>query len=330
MSEASETALAQVEERQSEDVASLDSAYSTQELQLRLSQMGQKLDLLQSFFRQVMKPGVDYGIIPGTERPTLLKPGAEKMAEFYGYSITVRDLRETIDRDTGYYRAIVTVALVNKRTGAIVAEGVGEANTMESRYRIRWVPEFKLPSGIDVSTLQYETRKRRDGKGQFKVYRVINDDPWSLWNTVLKMSKKRAMIDAILSATRSSGLFTQDLEDLQEWANEGALYETEATTDGAYQAQTIEPKPAKSAKHVDDAIKARYAALEKRAANAGRNRKTVLGELAKIVSAEGVTGLTDLSEAGWAAFDAVISGWERESEVKLAGTQEFTQDEMPF
>ena len=27
------------------------------------------------------------------------------------------------------------------------------------------------------------------------------------------MAKKRALIDAVLSATRSSGLFTQDIED---------------------------------------------------------------------------------------------------------------------
>lgn len=33
-------------------------------------------------------------------------------------------------------------------------------------------------------------------------------------NTILKMSKKRSHVDATLSATRSSGLFTQDLEDL--------------------------------------------------------------------------------------------------------------------
>ncbi|KKK67335.1 hypothetical protein LCGC14_2955110, partial [marine sediment metagenome] len=43
--------------------------------------------------------------------------------------------------------------------------------------------------------------------------RVENDDPYTLVNTLLKMAKKRALVDAVLSATRSSGLFTQDVED---------------------------------------------------------------------------------------------------------------------
>ena len=33
-------------------------------------------------------------------------------------------------------------------------------------------------------------------------------------NTILKMAKKRAFVDAILSATHSSHIFTQDMEDI--------------------------------------------------------------------------------------------------------------------
>jgi hypothetical protein len=43
--------------------------------------------------------------------------------------------------------------------------------------------------------------------------RVENEDIADLKNTILKMSKKRAKVDATLSATRSSGIFTQDMED---------------------------------------------------------------------------------------------------------------------
>ncbi len=39
-------------------------------------------------------------------------------------------------------------------------------------------------------------------------------DSYSLINTLLKMAKKRALVDAVLSATRSSGLFTQDIEEM--------------------------------------------------------------------------------------------------------------------
>ena len=195
---------------------------SPQEMALALAQMKQKLGLVQSFFREVMVRDQDYGIIPGTDKPTLLKSGAEKLCELYGYAPKVAQVEEQSDMDTGFYRARVTVALVHRRTGIVVAEGVGEANTREGRYRWRWVPEWKLPKGIDTSNLQVEQRKDRNGN-PYLVYRLENDDPWSLWNTVLKMAKKRALIDATLSATRSSGIFTQDMDDLQEWMDAGEI-----------------------------------------------------------------------------------------------------------
>lgn len=189
---------------------------SAQEMAFALAQMKQKLGLVQSFFRDVMIPNQDYGIIPGTDKPTLLKSGAEKLCELYGYAPKVAQVEEQTDMDTGFYRARVTVALVHRRTGTIVAEGVGEANTNEGRYRWRWIPEWDAPKELDKSTLPCKQRKDKKGR-LYKVYRLENDDPWSLWNTVLKMAKKRALIDATLSATRSSGIFTQDMDDLQEW-----------------------------------------------------------------------------------------------------------------
>jgi hypothetical protein len=41
----------------------------------------------------------------------------------------------------------------------------------------------------------------------------VDQGPFSLVNTLLKMARKRALIDAILSATRASRIFTQDIED---------------------------------------------------------------------------------------------------------------------
>src|SRR5690606_19874522 len=191
-------------------------ATSAAEMRARLQDMKQKISLVQAFFRDVMVQNEDYGVIPGTDKPTLLKPGAEKLCEFYGYSIHVTTEREEKDRETGYYDCAVKVTLVSRRTGEVIAEGVGEANTMEARYRWRWVWPSELPPDIDKSTLKTRQLQTRNGKAT--QYRIENDDPWSLWNTVRKMAKKRALIDAVLSATRSSGIFTQDLEDLREWA----------------------------------------------------------------------------------------------------------------
>ncbi len=188
---------------------------SPQELAVRLAEMVQERGLVATFFKDVMEEGHDYGIIPGTDKPTLFKPGAEKLAELYGYSPTVKDRQETTDFDTGFYRVVMTLALVSKDTGVVVAEGVGECNTREARYFYRWVSANKIPAGMDKALLKQEKRK---GKfGEYTVYRLENDDLFTLWNTVLKMAKKRALVDAVLSATRSSGIFGRSPKEVQEW-----------------------------------------------------------------------------------------------------------------
>jgi hypothetical protein len=45
---------------------------------------------------------------------------------------------------------------------------------------------------------------------------VEHDNPADYYNTVLKMAKKRAHVDAILTATAASDIFTQDVEDMPE------------------------------------------------------------------------------------------------------------------
>ena len=53
-----------------------------------------RLQQLQQFVSEFMKPGIDYCIVPGTDKPTLLKPGAEKLCEIENWGscrITAED-----------------------------------------------------------------------------------------------------------------------------------------------------------------------------------------------------------------------------------------------
>lgn len=43
--------------------------------------------------------------------------------------------------------------------------------------------------------------------------RVEHDNPADYYNTCLKMGKKRAFVDALLTCTAASDIFTQDIED---------------------------------------------------------------------------------------------------------------------
>lgn len=169
-----------------------------------------RIEELQAFVRSYMITGEDYGTIPGTQKPTLYKPGAEKLCDVYGFTKEFTVVEALEDWDRGRFAYTVKATLRSKRTNLLEAEGLGSCNSMEAKYRWLWVWDDKLPPHLDKASLA----SKRTKKGAVQ-YRVPNDDPYSQVNTILKVAKKRALVDAVLSATRSSGLFTQDLEDLK-------------------------------------------------------------------------------------------------------------------
>lgn len=170
-------------------------------------------------FQQVARanliPGQDYGVIPGTTKPTLLKPGAEKIAKLLGLAdeYIIEDKLENWDKP--FFRYLIKCKLVSVITGIVISEGLGECNSMESKYRYRWLGERDLPQGMDKTKLVAQERHSRTG-GRWTTYRLDNEDIYSQVNTILKMAKKRALVDAALSAGRLSQVFTQDIEDMHE------------------------------------------------------------------------------------------------------------------
>ena len=99
-----------------------------------------------------MRSGVDYGAIPGTGKPTLLKPGAERLTTYFGLTPTftlVEKIEDWGGQSHGgepffyyWYRCHLG------RQGQLVAEADGSCNSRESRYRWRWVAEEDLPPGL--------------------------------------------------------------------------------------------------------------------------------------------------------------------------------------
>jgi hypothetical protein len=190
-----------------------------------------RLKQLQEFMASVMVKDQDYGLIPGTPKPTLFKPGAEKLCEVYGLAPDVEVTNRVEDWEKGFFHYEVRCRLISKRTGLVVATGLGSCNSMEDRYRWRnakrTCPDCGQPAIIKGKAEYgggFLCFRKQHGCGakfgeddpritQQPVGRVPNDDPYSLVNTILKMGKKRSLIDATLSATRSSGIFTQDVED---------------------------------------------------------------------------------------------------------------------
>lgn len=193
-----------------------------------------RLSELQEFVQFYMKEGEDFGIIPGTPKPTLYKSGADKLCDIYGIADQYKITNRTEDWSKNLFDYEVECTLTNKRDGSLVATGLGSCNSFEGKYRWRelkrrcpecgketiikgkqewgggWVC-WNKPGKSDGCGCKFE-----DGDKQIEgqeVGKVENEDIPTLKNTLLKMAKKRAKIDAVLSATRSSGLFTQDIED---------------------------------------------------------------------------------------------------------------------
>lgn len=188
----------------------------------------------------LMQPGTDYGTIPGTDRPTLLKPGAEILAQTYSLRPEIRiDRREVGDGVSApsLSYSIICALHVGSLDGPVVGEGVGSANSWEKRYRWRRGGRVcpgcekaglvRTHKGTDKEQWWHPSDARPDGgcganftKDDPEVIEqptedVENPDPHDLDNTLLKIGKKRAFVDAVLTATAASGIFTQDLEDLE-------------------------------------------------------------------------------------------------------------------
>ncbi len=175
-------------------------------------------------FQQIVKAnmikGHDYGRIPGTEKDTLFKPGAEKISKLLGLADTYEVIEQTEDWGKAFFHYAVRCTLRSIAHDAIVSTGLGSCNSMESRYRYRWIWPNEVPAGIDKATLVTKKFRGKTGK-EFTKYRIDNDDIYTLVNTLLKMAKKRALVDAALSAGRLSDVFTQDIEDIAGVAEDG-------------------------------------------------------------------------------------------------------------
>ena len=195
---------------------------------------------LVGFVQGIMIKGADYGAVPGTDKPTLLKPGAEKLTTFFGLApvfVSERIVEEFGDdgrEPLFFYRYRCELY----RMGTLVGSGIGSCNSRESKYRYRngqrVCPECQKAA---IARSKYPPRNQPNaepgwycnGKGggcgaQFDatdrritdqiVGKVPNPDIADLVNTIDKMAQKRALIAAVLIAVNASEFFTQDVEDM--------------------------------------------------------------------------------------------------------------------
>jgi len=249
-------------------------------IELSARDAGNKLHAIREFQAIVQKSlvdGHDFGTIPGTPKPTLLKPGAEKIAKLLNLYDDYIILKEVEDWDKPFFYYQVKCVLSDIGSGCKVSAGMGSCNSMEKKYGFRWVREDQLPDKYKNVKESLETQggkqtffeydfslSKRETSGKYgkpetywamfdkeikegrakkvdrptrkdnKVYpgkeisvdttmfKIPSPDIYDQVNTILKMAKKRAMVDAALSVGRLSDLFTQDIEDIYQGVMEEA------------------------------------------------------------------------------------------------------------
>lgn len=233
---------------------------------LSISEMAARVTAVEQLYREVMKPGIDYDTLPGTQHPTLLQPGAQLLDLVAGYVPTFEVLPSSIvDFQVGFFHYEVRCKLVSKATGEVVAEGLGSCNSREDRYRWREARRVCPTCGaaaISKSREEYGggwyCNRRANGCGarydrdddrivRQRHGRIENDEPYTLANTLLKMAQKRSHIAATLNATGASRIFSQDLEDMVPPDDSAPPVSTTAGTrpgNAAPKTEPAAPKPA--------------------------------------------------------------------------------------
>ena len=185
-----------------------------------------RVQAIQHCMRDVMKEGTHYGKIKGCkDENVLLKPGAELLRVMFQFGVSF-DVE--INDMGGGHREYVTTCHVANPDGTMCCDGMGSASTMESKYRYRTgpteftgkpVPKEYWDNGRDQKMIggRGHVAKKNPNTGMWEIARqgqkVENPDIADVYNTVLKMSKKRAFVDGMLAATGASDMFVQDLED---------------------------------------------------------------------------------------------------------------------
>lgn len=269
------------------------------------AQVRAQVNLVQEVMKAVMigpskdnPSGTHYGLVPGCgNKPTLFKAGAEKL--MMTFRLAADPQVQEIPTDDGItFRVICRIT--NQATGVFLGSGIGECSSKEEKYNWR-----KAVCDGEYNETPEDKRRGKWVKGfknePDKQIKQVRTNPPDIANTVLKMAKKRALVDAILTVTAASDIFDQDLEDMPE-----ALRQSDAQT--RTKASTVQPADSgqsATAPATETTKDVRQALKDELGAYCGGDvakMKQVLKEVSKFTTAEGKElSITDIDKAkeGW-------------------------------
>ena len=196
---------------------------------VQISDLVARVNFVREVMRCVMIDKVHYGVIPGCgDRKVLLKGGADVLRLAYGLTPKIE---KTVTDLPGGHREVSAECSLFSSSHICVGQGFGSCSTMETKYRYRTGPS--TPTGKPVPKEYWDLRKSDPGRAKAILggdgystkkidnrweivqvgERVENPDPADQYNTVLKMAVKRAYVAAVITATSTSDILDQDLEE---------------------------------------------------------------------------------------------------------------------
>ena len=185
---------------------------------LTAAEIKAQVQLIQEIMSAVMIKDTHYGTIPGTPKPTLYKPGSEKILATFHIAAYPKEVEDLSGPDEIRYRVKVHGIVTGESGEILVGVGIGECSSEEEKYK------WRKPVCEDEFIESPEDRRREVWKkidGKPAKVKQIRTHPSDVANTILKMAKKRAQIDMTLTATAASDVFDQDLEDIPEEVRDG-------------------------------------------------------------------------------------------------------------
>lgn len=142
-----------------------------------INEMRDQRNKLKSFVSSQLTKGIkgDYAEIPGTKQVSLLKPGAEKLANIFKLGSRIVNSSKDVDIEKKFAMLSYTIEIFHIPTGKTVAQCEGTANSQEKKYK-------NVPFA-------------------------------DVLNTLGKMAQKRGYVGGVIMAVGGSDFFTQDIED---------------------------------------------------------------------------------------------------------------------
>lgn len=168
-----------------------------------------RIALVHDVMKSVMRIGEHYGPLPGAgPKPILFKPGAEKLLATFRLA-PEHDVEDLSGPDAIRYR--VTTRLTHSPTGTFLGQGLGEASTLEEKWK--WRRAVCDAEWDETPEDRRRTKWSKRGKNQKPTkVKQVRTEPADLANTVLKMATKRSLVAAVLTVTAASDIFAEYTE----------------------------------------------------------------------------------------------------------------------